>query len=166
MTKDDWYFLIAFLFAAAAFFGVDWRVLRELLKGASVAGGARQVLVLLLILASLAMSALGWYKSSHPDPAKPLDNVREMVSDQTFVNERVVIDGKMFKHCKFKNVSLVYNGTAAYGFDDVEFNGIHVQTESASIGGAIKLLKALNMLRPDLPVTDGPERKPFTIPTN
>jgi hypothetical protein len=40
----------------------------------------------------------------------------ERVENKTFINERVILDGKDFRHCKFQNVTFVYNGTGPFSF--------------------------------------------------
>lgn len=65
MDKDDLYFLFGAIFAIFAFFGVDWKLLKAKLTDTAMPFPKRQLLFLALIFASLTMSAIGWYVSSH-----------------------------------------------------------------------------------------------------
>ncbi len=64
MDRGDWYFIVGTVLALFAFFGVDWKLLKAKAKGTAMPFPKRQILFLILIFASLAMSLIGWYRSS------------------------------------------------------------------------------------------------------
>src|SRR6266849_245470 len=74
-------------------------------------------LVLALTSVSLVLSAVGLYFSFHPDPLH-YKNKRftETIQDRVYTNERVELDGKMYEHCTFNNVTFVFHGTGPVGF--------------------------------------------------
>jgi hypothetical protein len=76
MDKSDWYFVIGTILGLSAFFGVDWKRVKKFManRGKPMpepASPARQILFLVLIVASLLLSSIGWYKSYHREPLGP-----------------------------------------------------------------------------------------------
>lgn len=49
-------------------------------------------------------------KKDYPDVTKPFISTEELVSNKTFTNEVVEMDGKKFKDCRFVNVTLNFKG--------------------------------------------------------
>jgi hypothetical protein len=126
MTKDDWYFLIGAIFALLAFFGVDWEFLQGRIP---MSDKTRRVLTFVLILASLAMSGLGWY--AHINEQSIAVNQwrhyrKEDVIKQFFSNQEVEIDGKNFENCTFNNVTFVFRATAPFTLANNNINGTAV----------------------------------------
>lgn len=73
----------------------------------------------------------------------------EVVS-KTFENERVTIDGRSFVKCKFKNVTMIYNGTAPYRIYLPEWAGhISWQTDNPAIDGAVTIVKLAMQIDPN-----------------
>jgi hypothetical protein len=65
MDRGDWYFIVGTVLALLAFFGVDWKRVKNKARGTAMPFPKRQILFLSLIFASLAMSAIGWYRTSN-----------------------------------------------------------------------------------------------------
>jgi hypothetical protein len=51
-------------------------------------------------------------------------NKMDTINRRTYYNETVEIDGKIFDHCKFSNVTLVYHGLGGTTFLEAQFDGI------------------------------------------
>jgi len=58
-----------------------------------------------------------------PDYRKPTFDKQETISRRTFTNETVEVDGKLFDHCHFVNVTLIYHGLAPVTFIESAFQG-------------------------------------------
>jgi hypothetical protein len=126
----------------------------------------RDALFLLLILGSLVLSTVGWYHLRHQSyyqfvysDIKKLTEVRGKV----FVNEKVLLDGYHYTFCRFQNVTFIYNGVAPTALDNNEIAGYNVQTDNPALLQNTTLLKGLGMLKPDIPVTTGPDRTPINV---
>jgi hypothetical protein len=121
--KDDLYFIVGFLLAAAAFFGVDWKLIRRKFSKPTTPSRKREVLLLTAVVGSLLMSGIGWYRAAHPD----VDSWRlpkvETIYAKSFLNETVELDGKVFDHCHFENVKLLYHGLGPISFNQSDFKG-------------------------------------------
>jgi hypothetical protein len=93
------------LIAILAWFGVTPSILRQ--GGAALPHSVATWIGIVLFAGSLGTSAFGLYRLSrssfNPDASLTL------VADKTFRNERVELDGKEYRNCKFINVTLVYN---------------------------------------------------------
>jgi hypothetical protein len=63
-----------------------------------------------------------------------------VISDQVYQNERVYIDGNAYKHCTFVNVTLVFEGKKAFGFENDNFG----QCNIAGPPQAMAILMILN----------------------
>lgn len=73
------------------------------------------------------------------------------VLNKTFVNERIVIDGKSFSGCRFENVKMVYNGTAPFDLSKNDFFGpIIITSDKPQMMGLLIILKELKFLKDDL----------------
>jgi hypothetical protein len=114
MTKEDLYFLISTILALIALLGVDWEMV---LGRVSMNSRGRQILLLILIVGSLAMNAMGWYRFGSVLSSDEWNNYRkEAVVGKSFTQERVLLDGRSFSDCTFDKVTLVFNGTAPFDF--------------------------------------------------
>ena len=67
-----------------------------------------------------------------------------LVSDKTFMNEEVGIDGKRFVRCTFTNVKFVFNGTAGSAFDSCNFLGSRIlSSKNRAVGATATLIMGL-----------------------
>lgn len=103
------------------FFGMDWDALRLRLPALPKRGWLFAAIG--LSFASLVLSGIGFYRSLHPESFSALnqewkDYKFTTISDRTFLNERVPLDGYFYHHCHFENVIFEYNGTAPSMFID------------------------------------------------
>src|ERR1700686_764789 len=93
MQKDDWYFLIPLILALLAFFGVDWKRIRKFIRerDKTMHDGFpfRQVLFIVLIVASLSLSSFGWYEST-TRPMHVLSVGGMRVAQESFVPQNSV----------------------------------------------------------------------------
>lgn len=154
MAKDDWYFVISTVLGGLGLLGMDWKLVAG--KVSMPASRRREILMLIAVLGSLAMSAAGWYQLNHLDVWHPTDvDKLEVIDGKHFVNEKVELDGKKYQNCTFTNVTLVLHGTTSYGlFHNTFSGGLTVQLDSGAAAGAIKLAKAIGWMRPDVPMTE------------
>jgi hypothetical protein len=74
-----------------------------------------------------------------------------IVTDKTFKNEEVELDGKEFSHCKFFNVTILFNG-GDFSFHDNEVTGVLFKSHDARIDKTFWFLAKLGLLK--LPTTD------------
>ncbi len=70
---------------------------------------------LVLFALNLGMSSLGLYRSFAKDCRQWQSTKQDVVYGINFRNERVELDGKLFDHCTFENVTFVYDGLAPSG---------------------------------------------------
>lgn len=121
VTKDDWYFVVSAVLAVLGLLGMDWEVVRGRIMIPKF--NKRHWLFLALIAASLLMSGIGWYKSTHRDERRWATEKQETVYGRTFENETVDLDGRKFDHCTFKNVRMRFQGRAPTDFVYCQFQG-------------------------------------------
>jgi hypothetical protein len=89
----------------------------------------------------------------------------ERITGHVFMNEKVLVDGKVFVGCKFNNVTLVYNGTHG-SFENCTFAGFQLSTEVPEIEAYVRVLHDFGMLKIPL-FNQGHETKPSNpIPDN
>jgi len=79
--------------------------------------------MVLALVASLVMSGVGWYRSQHPDVDSWHSSTTQTVYAKSFLNETVELDGKVFDHCHFENVKLLYHGLGPVSFNQSDFKG-------------------------------------------
>jgi hypothetical protein len=79
-----------------------------------------------------------------------------VIVEQRFIQETVVLDGKHFVSCSFEAVTLKFNGNRPFRMDNCDFRGTLVVPGSPPLEGLLMLLLRLGLLRPDLPV-HGPQ---------
>jgi hypothetical protein len=123
MGKDDIYFVVDSLLAVAAFFGVDWKFVRGKLSKPTKPSRKREILLLAAVIGSLVMSAVGWYRSAHPNVDSWSLLRVETIYAKSFLNETVELDGKHFDRCHFENVKLLYHGLGPVSFNGSDFKG-------------------------------------------
>lgn len=135
------------------FLGVDGKMIATFLgKGAkSSAPQSRSRLVLVLLCLCGAWCAWATYRiQTNP----PFDQSKdfEVVSDKTFRNEEVVLDGREFRRCTFENVTYVFTGRQGFGIAGCNFNGSRIfKTTNPTVLATVLLLKGLGILAPDIP---------------
>jgi hypothetical protein len=111
------------------------------------------------LAASILLSCIAIYSAWTPNtefPYNPDVNAkREIIKGKTFDNERVVIDGKDYQDCVFRNVTFKYNGTTPIGFDhnQVEF-GSYFETDNRAISNAVILLQQIAIIPASVPMRD------------
>jgi|GEM_PF-6167632 len=128
------------------------------LAGAMLTVIVLSVLVAVFFLGRLSLPANDKFNNRKFTAAEDLPKV----TNKTFTNERVVLDGKHFEDCIFTNVTLIYNGTDRFGLRHNRFrSSITVGTESEAVEGAIGLFKGLGMVTSD--IIDNTDRTPITI---
>ena len=143
MDKGDWYFATSTFLAIIGLLGIDWKLVWGKIP---VPRLNRQIIFFVLIIASLAVSLLGWYQSNHLDllhwRMKQADE--QVISGQTFRNESVEIDGKKFDHCKFESVTLVYHSLAPADFVECQWTGtIYLKTDNDAAKGFMALVEGM-----------------------
>src|SRR5690349_10615517 len=62
-------------------------------------------------------------KPIYADPRLFQSNEVQTISRHTYTNETVELDGKIFDHCDFTNVTLNYRGIGPTSFIDSQFHG-------------------------------------------
>lgn len=113
--------------------------------------------------ALLTVVVLMWAASSSPAVIKQLVGLekpdwskmhKELITDKTFINTRVILDGYEYSHCTFENVTLVLKGIAPWEVHHSIFKGsnvIDIQENPAAHALWI-LMRELKMTNPDLKV--------------
>lgn len=165
MDKNDWYFIVSTVLAVVALFGLDWRLVRGRIPVPQLTG--HNILFFLLIIGSLLMSGIGWYRSSHREnypftylSSESLDEIR----GRKFVNEPVSLDGHRYTFCTFENVRFDYNGTGSFGFDNNTIIGtVTFGTKNPAIAETAGLFKGFGLLKSDIPITAGPDYAPINV---
>jgi hypothetical protein len=147
MDKDDFYFAVGTLLAVLAFFGLDWKFVKGRFWMPHLT--RRETLFFFLLLASVILSGVGWYKSSHRDllhwRMQPADE--ELVYGKHFRNESVELDGKRFDHCTFENVTMIYHGLAPMDFVETSFKGnVFIKTDNQAAQGYMKISEWIKSL--------------------
>jgi len=124
----------------------DW--LRSLLRSDVFMG----LLILVGLCGSIGM-LLRPKDCAHFENANPQS--LQIVRGKFYKNEVIEIDGKMFDHCDFENVTFKYNGTALYGFNESVTHGrdFRVTTDNQIIGSSISLIRFLQKAYPNSTVT-------------
>jgi hypothetical protein len=93
----------------------------------------------------------------------PLNSL-EQVTNRTFENETIDVDGKDFRNCTFTNVTLVFKGEKTSAFQFSLFLGtLHVVTNNPSIGGFGETLRAFEMLQRDGSVKSWTDERGFHV---
>ena len=78
------------------------------------------------------------------------------VRNRKFNKETVPVDGYGYEHCSFEDVTFDWNGTAPFKFQYCSFLGRpNINTRSDTVTTTIILLKALQILREDVPLVQG-----------
>lgn len=86
---------------------------------------------------------------------------KKTIRNRDFRNERVVLDGKSFRHCTFENVTFEYNGVAPFDMEDNKISGSYVvASKSEPILGILIFLKEFRYLKPDIVIYDQLAGKP------
>jgi hypothetical protein len=68
------------------------------------------------------------------------------IARKNFEKEKVYLDDISYTDCTFRDVTFVYNGTAPFSLMHDGISGFNITSENPSIGAAIKLMYALNVL--------------------
>jgi hypothetical protein len=77
----------------------------------------------------------------NPDPPTVL------VENRTFTNERVLLDGRIYRNCRFENVTFVYNGTQSLEVSNSNIVGRYrVASDNPAVEGTIGWLAGLGAL--------------------
>jgi hypothetical protein len=84
----------------------------------------------------------------------------EQVYDKTFVNEHVPLDGYVYHHCKFINVTFVINGRLPGGIHESEIGHFWITSTDLSVQSVLAGLNAFGFLKVSL-VQDGKIVAPF-----
>jgi len=122
MDKSDYEFLVGLLLAVFAFFGLDWKRVKGQFPRPTMT--RKDIFFSIVIAGSLILSSVGWYQSHQPHITKFRDQKpKEVVYGRHFENEVVEMDGKLFDHCSFKNVTFYYHGLDLTGFNSPVFSG-------------------------------------------
>jgi hypothetical protein len=132
--------IIAFLFAFPAAFKRG----RDMLNKHGLASWALALVIALAAVANIALLAdrLGFL---------PVGGSLTVVSDQTFHNKSIVLDGHEYTHCKFYNVTLKFNG-GAFTFINNEVFGVRLASDNPDISKTFNVLAKLGFLK--IPVFD------------
>jgi hypothetical protein len=157
VTNDDWYFIASAIFALLGLLGMDWKIVQGRLTMPGF--NKRHWLFLLLIIASLSMSGIGWYRSTHRNYLHWQITKQELVFARTYRNETIDIDGKNFDRCRFINVTLRYHGMGPTTFAaGNRFDGIpNLLIDNVSVKAAFVLQKFLS----DIASSQGGQMKLF-----
>jgi len=119
------------------------------------------VAAFLLFFGSIALSVYGFripvsnYQSRGPDSFK--NPQFELVSRQEFENEIIEIDGKRFFECTFKNVKLMYHGTAPSEITPksvIEKGTVILVTDNPVVSFGLQIYQFLTS-GPNAEITDG-----------
>jgi hypothetical protein len=118
-------------------------------------------IMLLLVAASLAMSAYSLYRSNYCDNnfAWTGTEPSKRIVGKYFENQKIYLDDDGYSDCTFRNVTFVYNGTHKLDFSHNTVLGTYtIGTDNPSINGSLVLLRGLNLL--NIPLI-GPDGKPL-----
>jgi hypothetical protein len=103
----------------------DWRIPRISLPGA-ICFMATATAMLWWLSASL-----GWTRQ---DLTKFPDKKPERISGKTYTGGVVEIDGRIFEHCIFKDVTMMYHGTGSWSLIEPTFQGsVYLKTDNKAI---------------------------------
>lgn len=114
-----------------------------------------------IFLGGVCFSAFGYwrqYKQETPEPSIEKEKgfqalnpeQLQLVTQKSFLNETVEIDGKFFLHCTFNHVRLKYNGCATFSMNHCKVSDFTLATDNPSVEGAWVVVKALGFLRASL----------------
>jgi hypothetical protein len=83
------------------------------------------------------------------------------VANQSYLGTDVLLDGYVYLACTFTNVTFIYNGGDAGGFDGYCLFGgsLGFATNDPKVGQMLGFLKEIKMLRPDVFTKYTPKRK-------
>jgi hypothetical protein len=95
-----------------------------------------------VIAIAVASSLITWWVIGGVPPPRAYDYTKwqsdknETISRRNYLNETVEIDGKLFDHCKFTNVTLMYHGLGATTFLEPQFVGsVALRTDNQAVKG-------------------------------
>lgn len=141
-----------------------WRWLRrKRAKDGRQAGGSWLSVAVLAGLLLSSISVYFSYSSCHGITHFSNDQKLTEVRGRTFENERVILDGNRYTHCTFKNITLVYNGTAPFGLDNNTFIGGQLYTDNDAVLATMALLKGMGILPPQFQISVGQDRTPVVV---
>jgi hypothetical protein len=101
-------------------------------------------LFFMLLGSTVSLWGQHFFRAKYP---KKFKSTLDIVSQKTFRHERVVIDGKRFVKCAFDGVTLVYQGTGLFAFEENAFNGaFSISVESEPAGAGLSLAKLSQQL--------------------
>jgi hypothetical protein len=123
MDKDDVYFAIGTAIALLALLGMDWKLVWGRIAMPTKPTRWREIFLLAAVIGSLAMSATGWYQAEHPKVDAWKFPQTQTIYAKSYINETVELDGKVFDHCHFENVKLLYHGLGPVSFVQADFKG-------------------------------------------
>jgi hypothetical protein len=123
MGKDDIYFAIGTALAVLGLLGMNWKLVWGRLSKPVKPSRWRELLLLAAVMGSLAMSITGWYRTEHPKVDAWKFSNQETIYAKSYLNETVELDGKVFDHCRFENVKLLYHGLGPVSFIAANFEG-------------------------------------------
>jgi hypothetical protein len=81
------------------------------------------------------------------------------IHDAIFMNEEVKLDNHSYKHCKFYNVTFLYDGTGPVYLEDNEIHGMWLKSDSKEIKSVYYMLAKMGFLK--IPVVEGDK---FVVP--
>jgi hypothetical protein len=74
---------------------------------------------------------------------------KQQIVSKSFNNEKIIVDGKSFISCSFKNVTFEYNATAPFDIINSSLDGqLLLDTTSPPIATFILFLKEFNFINP------------------
>ena len=117
-------------------------------------------MMLVLMLASLAISSFGWYRVNNysylTNDWMGIDERWKLykkidVWNKRFMNEVVDVDGRRYVDCTFENVTFLYNATAPWEFSGTTTitGTINIKTDNRRLGAFLEFLRRTNSLNPD-----------------
>jgi hypothetical protein len=120
--------------------------------------------VVIGIVAGLLLCGWGFYRSLSMVPGFDAEARQEPVTDQIFMNQEVVLDGKAFIRCKFQNVSYIIKGEKPFSLRHCESWGpIVVKTDNMAMWSLLAFQKATHSLRDDIRIEGLRNVEPATI---
>jgi hypothetical protein len=77
-----------------------------------------------------------------------------VISDQDYANQRVYIDGNLYKHCNFSHVTFVFEGKRPFGFENCNFGQFDIDSPPV-VSGIVTFFEAAEFINTNkLKVTD------------
>ena len=123
MDKDTVYFAIGTILAVLGLLGMDWKLVWGRLTMPARHSRIREISLLVAVIGSLGLSITGWYQAEHPSVDAWNLPHQETVYSKSYINETVQLDGKVFDHCNFENVKLLYHGLGPVSFIQATMKG-------------------------------------------